>query len=133
MPLTDGRVLAKGTKISKGTLVGDDEMVALREDPEVTEVRVLSPLTDESEFGISAACYGTSLATGKLIEPGEAVGVADVGVDVDIDVDSFSYDGLFKELERDVDADDKLVRSSAQSFGGGTNCLKKYAKNLIHV
>ena len=53
------------------------------------------------------------------------VGVADVGVDVDIDVDSFSYDGLFKELERDVDADDKLVRSSAQSFGGGTNCLKK--------
>ena len=73
--LTDGRVLAKGTKISKGTLVGDDEMVALREDPEVTEVRVLSPLTDESEFGISAACYGTSLATGKLIEPGEAVGV----------------------------------------------------------
>ena len=53
------------------------------------------------------------------------VGVADVGVDADIDVDSFSYDGLFKELERDVDADDKLVRSSAQSFGGGTNCLKK--------
>ena len=57
------------------------------------------------------------------------VGVADDGVDVD----SFSYDGLFKELERDVDADDKLVRSSAQSFGGGTNCLKKNDKNLIHV
>ncbi len=36
---------------------------------------MLSPLTDESEFGISRAAYGTSLATGKTIEPGEAVGV----------------------------------------------------------
>ncbi len=36
---------------------------------------MLSPLTDDSERGISAASYGTSLATGKTIEPGEAVGV----------------------------------------------------------
>jgi len=50
-------------------------MEALRDDPEITEVRVLSPLTDDSEFGISRAAYGTSLATGTTIEPGEAVGV----------------------------------------------------------
>ena len=50
-------------------------MNALRDDPSITEVRVLSPLTDDSERGISAASYGTSLATGKTIEPGEAVGV----------------------------------------------------------
>jgi DNA-directed RNA polymerase subunit beta' len=36
---------------------------------------VLSPLTDDSDLGVSAACYGLSLATGKLIEVGEAVGV----------------------------------------------------------
>ena len=38
-------------------------------------MRVLSPLTDDSEIGISAASYGLSLATGKTIETGEAVGV----------------------------------------------------------
>ena len=64
-----------GSKIPKGTEIGEREMAALRDDPEVTEVRVLSPLTDDSERGISAASYGTSLATGKTIEPGEAVGV----------------------------------------------------------
>ncbi len=64
-----------GSTISKGTEVGEVEMEALRDDPGVTEVRVLSPLTDDSERGISAASYGTSLATGQTIEPGEAVGV----------------------------------------------------------
>jgi DNA-directed RNA polymerase subunit beta' len=38
-------------------------------------VRVLSPLTDDSAFGISAKSYGMSLATGGKIELGEAVGV----------------------------------------------------------
>ena len=50
-------------------------MERLRDDPKVEEVRVLSPLTDESEHGISALSYGMSMATGKLIEVGEAVGV----------------------------------------------------------
>jgi DNA-directed RNA polymerase subunit beta' len=36
---------------------------------------VLSPLTDDSPVGISGASYGLSLATGKIIEVGEAVGV----------------------------------------------------------
>ncbi|MFZ4517170.1 MAG: DNA-directed RNA polymerase subunit beta' [Microthrixaceae bacterium] len=67
--------LADGTTLARGTRVGQTEMEQMRDDPDVTSVRVLSPLTDESEFGISAACYGLSLATGKLIEPGEAVGV----------------------------------------------------------
>ncbi|MFM7069744.1 MAG: DNA-directed RNA polymerase subunit beta', partial [Actinomycetes bacterium] len=67
--------LSDGTVLPRGTEVGEAEMIAMRDDEAVTEVRVLSPLTDESEFGISAASYGTSLATGKTIEPGEAVGV----------------------------------------------------------
>ena len=73
--LAEDVALADGTTIAKGTLVGTDEMEALRDDPDVTSVRVLSPLTDESELGISAAAYGLSLATGRGIEPGEAVGV----------------------------------------------------------
>ncbi|MYA85486.1 MAG: DNA-directed RNA polymerase subunit beta', partial [Acidimicrobiaceae bacterium] len=76
-----GRVLAEdvalsdGSIILAGTMVGDAELAALRDDPEVTRVRVLSPLSDDSASGITAASYGMSLATGKLIEQGEAVGV----------------------------------------------------------
>ena len=64
-----------GTVFPKGTIVDEDIMVKLRDDEAVTRVRVLSPLTDDSVAGISAASYGMSLATGKPIEVGEAVGV----------------------------------------------------------
>ncbi len=73
--LADDQELANGVTLTKGTLVGEEEMALLRDDPNITEVRVLSPLTDDSPVGISAASYGISLATGKLIEVGEAVGV----------------------------------------------------------
>ncbi len=67
--------LADGTVFPKGTEVTMEAMAAMRDDPEITTVKVLSPLNDDSELGISSAAYGTSLATGKTIEPGEAVGV----------------------------------------------------------
>ncbi|HNI35964.1 MAG TPA: DNA-directed RNA polymerase subunit beta', partial [Microthrixaceae bacterium] len=73
--LADDVTLADGTVIDAGTEVDLEIMAKLRDDTTVTRVRVLSPLTDESELGVSAACYGTSLATGKTIEVGEAVGV----------------------------------------------------------
>jgi len=73
--LADDVTLADGTVYAKGTVVGEAEMAALRDDTTITRVRVLSPLTDDSDLGVSAACYGLSLATGKLIEQGEAVGV----------------------------------------------------------
>jgi DNA-directed RNA polymerase subunit beta' len=66
--LTDGVMEA-------GTLVGDEELEMLRDDPKVTRVQVLSPLTDNSEFGVAAKAYGGSLATRQMIEVGEAVGV----------------------------------------------------------
>ena len=66
--LTDGVMAA-------GTLVGDEELATLRDDPKVTRVQVLSPLTDNSEFGVAAKAYGGSLATRQMIEVGEAVGV----------------------------------------------------------
>jgi DNA-directed RNA polymerase subunit beta' len=67
--------LVDGTVLQKGSLIGDDELVALRDDPEVTRIRVRSVLTCDAELGICAKCYGRSLATGKPIELGEAVGV----------------------------------------------------------
>jgi DNA-directed RNA polymerase subunit beta' len=73
--IADDVTLTDGSVITKGTVLGDPEVEALRDDPNVNRVRVLSPLTDDSDLGVSAACYGFGLATGKLIEVGEAVGV----------------------------------------------------------
>ena len=73
--LADDVELSDGRVIERGTMVGDDELETLRDDEKVTRVRVLSPLTDDSAFGISAKSYGMSLATGGKIELGEAVGV----------------------------------------------------------
>ena len=76
-----GRALSQAVTLSDGTvyprnmLIGDIEMAALRDDPKVDRVRVRSVLTCDAEIGICALCYGRSLATGKSIELGEAVGV----------------------------------------------------------
>ena len=50
-------------------------MGALRDDPTIDRVRVLSPLTDDCRSACAPAAYGLSLATGREIEMGEAVGV----------------------------------------------------------
>jgi len=67
--------LADGTVYPRNMMVGDIEMAALRDDPKITRVRVRSVVTCDAELGICALCYGRSLATGKSIELGEAVGV----------------------------------------------------------
>ncbi|HEX2128278.1 MAG TPA: DNA-directed RNA polymerase subunit beta', partial [Solirubrobacterales bacterium] len=41
----------------------------------VAEVRVRSVLTCEAKYGVCQKCYGISLATGKMVELGEAVGI----------------------------------------------------------
>ncbi len=41
----------------------------------VTEVKVRSVLTCDAKSGTCAMCYGRSLATGKLVDVGEAVGI----------------------------------------------------------
>ena len=43
--------------------------------PASSEVKVRSVLTCDSKVGTCAACYGRSLATGKLVDIGEAVGI----------------------------------------------------------
>ena len=67
--------LSDGTVLRRNTLVGDIEMAELRDDPAIDRVRIRSVLTCDAELGICAKCYGRSLATGKSIELGEAVGV----------------------------------------------------------
>ncbi|MGH9093910.1 MAG: DNA-directed RNA polymerase subunit beta' [Acidimicrobiales bacterium] len=77
----DGRVLVRDVTLSDGTVLpagthsSPEVMVALRDDPSVTEVMCRSVLACEAEQGICAACYGRSLATNLHIELGEAVGV----------------------------------------------------------
>ncbi|WP_283818601.1 DNA-directed RNA polymerase subunit beta' [Jatrophihabitans telluris] len=65
----DGAVVAPA-----GADLGDvliDELVSRG----VSEVRVRSVLTCESQLGTCATCYGRSLATGKVVDVGEAVGI----------------------------------------------------------
>jgi DNA-directed RNA polymerase subunit beta' len=76
-----GRLLAEpvtfsdGTQLPIGTMLGDEDLAKLVADPAIERIRVRSVLTCEASHGVCAACYGQSLATGRLIELGEAVGV----------------------------------------------------------
>ncbi len=71
-----GRVLAEAAgSVAAGTMCGEAEVAQLRDDPSVDRVRVRSVLTCEATHGVCAQCYGRSLATGRIIELGEAVGV----------------------------------------------------------
>ncbi len=68
-------VSATGETLAEaGADVGDvliDRLVGLG----VEHIKVRSVLTCESAVGVCAACYGRSLATGKLVDIGEAVGI----------------------------------------------------------
>ena len=73
--LAEDAVDAKGKVIAKaGADVGD---VLIQEliDAGITHAKVRSVLTCESAVGVCATCYGRSLATGKLVDIGEAVGI----------------------------------------------------------
>jgi len=67
--------LSDGSVIAKNTIVGDIEMEALRDDAQIDRVQVRSVVSCDAQLGVCALCYGRSLATGKSIELGEAVGV----------------------------------------------------------
>jgi len=73
--LVEPVTLSDGSVIDTGVLLDDDAVARLRDDPTVDRLRVRSVLTCEATHGVCAACYGQSLATGRLIELGEAVGV----------------------------------------------------------
>ena len=60
--------------VERGTLL-DEWWVDRLEHFGIDEVRVRSPITCETRFGVCAACYGRDLARGEPVNIGESVGV----------------------------------------------------------
>jgi DNA-directed RNA polymerase subunit beta' len=73
--LTEPVTLADGTTFAAGHVLSDPDMALMAADTTINRVRVRSVLTCEAVHGICGTCYGQSLATGRAIELGEAVGV----------------------------------------------------------
>jgi DNA-directed RNA polymerase subunit beta' len=66
--ITDEVVVQQGTEIS-------EEKAQMIEKLGIEKIRIRSVLTCESGRGVCIKCYGRNLATGKLAEVGEAVGI----------------------------------------------------------
>ncbi|MCL2737028.1 MAG: DNA-directed RNA polymerase subunit beta' [Propionibacteriaceae bacterium] len=60
--------------VQVGSQIGDSEIATLV-GAGVTDIKVRSVLTCEAATGTCAMCYGRSLATGKIVDVGEAVGI----------------------------------------------------------
>ena len=60
--------------VEAGQLIEDDIAAAIQATP-IDTVEVRSPLSCEAKKGICAQCYGRNLATNKMVQRGEAVGV----------------------------------------------------------
>ncbi len=67
-PLTQELILPANSEIT-------DEIAKQIEDTNLEEVEIRSILTCESKVGGCAKCYGRNLASGKMVQAGEAVGV----------------------------------------------------------
>jgi len=67
-PLTGKLIIKAGEEII-------EDVAAIIEDSPIEHVEIRSVLTCEAENGVCAKCYGRNLATAKMIQLGEAVGV----------------------------------------------------------
>lgn len=67
-PLTQELLVPANSEIT-------DDIAKLIEDTNIEEVEIRSILTCESRVGGCAKCYGRNLASGKMVQAGEAVGV----------------------------------------------------------
>jgi len=84
-PLRDritGRVAAKAVvhPVTGEVLVEENQLIdettaAAIEDAGIQEVEIRSVLTCRTRYGVCVRCYGRNLATGQLVEVGEAVGI----------------------------------------------------------
>ena len=61
-------------EVPRGTLL-DETWVGTLENTGLDRVKVRSPITCETRFGVCAACYGRDLGRGEIVNIGEAVGV----------------------------------------------------------
>ncbi len=67
-PITDDLICATNQEIN-------EEIAKRIEETSIEEVEIRSLLTCETRIGGCAKCYGRNLATGKMVQAGEAVGV----------------------------------------------------------
>jgi DNA-directed RNA polymerase subunit beta' len=67
-PLTNEMIIGAGQEIS-------EEIARSIEESPIETVEIRSVLTCESKKGVCAKCYGRNLASGQLVQAGEAVGV----------------------------------------------------------
>jgi len=67
-PLTEELLVSSGQHI-------DDNVARRIEESPIESIEVRSALTCEAKMGICSKCYGRNLATGKMVQRGEAVGV----------------------------------------------------------
>jgi DNA-directed RNA polymerase subunit beta' len=67
-PLTGELVIAAGSEFT-------EDIAQQIEDSPIEMVEIRSVLTCESPKGVCAKCYGRNLATGRMVQKGEAVGV----------------------------------------------------------
>ena len=67
-------IVGKDTVVAAGTMV-DQKIIEALKQFNAESIKVRSVLSCESQTGVCAACYGTSLATGDKVELGEAIGI----------------------------------------------------------
>ena len=67
-PVTGQLIVASGEEIT-------EDIAKIIEDSPIESVEIRSVLTCESKKGVCAKCYGRNLATSRMVEKGEAVGV----------------------------------------------------------
>lgn len=67
-PLTGELIIASGEEIT-------EDIAQIIEESPIEQVEIRSVLTCESRKGVCAKCYGRNLATGRMVQKGEAVGV----------------------------------------------------------
>ncbi len=67
-PVTDERIVAAGEQIT-------EPIAEAIQKAGIERVEIRSVLTCESKKGVCAKCYGRNLATGRMVQLGEAVGV----------------------------------------------------------
>jgi len=67
-PLSGELIIGAGEEIT-------EDIAKKIEDSPIEQVEIRSVLTCESKNGVCAKCYGRNLATGKMVQKGEAVGV----------------------------------------------------------
>jgi DNA-directed RNA polymerase subunit beta' len=67
-PLTGNLIVSSGDEIT-------EDVARVIEDSPIEQVEIRSVLTCESKKGVCAKCYGRNLATSRMVQIGEAVGV----------------------------------------------------------